>query len=352
MNLITILALALPLSFSLVNNKNVNTKAIDLFCYADDFDHIYVAPYENGNLKITFDVSFNKSVGKVTRNINIYTSYVIKDGSSVSNSYRVDSTSLYHCFYTYTIKLEHSYVDDVKVRILITYSSGQAVCSRDFIARKVGCDYLTSAKISSGSYSPVTSAYSYSHNAGEKYITEKFEFNNFGGAYAYLEHNYVDFSEFKINRVVDSVNTNISCSSAYATFYNYDNVFDNFSTLSESKMYCTIPLTLLNDEDNNYYLSPTNNLYVNPFTREISDTKLDGYVPTKYLFLPINYLYQFYYRTNSIKITEIGISKSYIVYNYSFYQGAKLFGDRGNVAYYIESEIANAEFGIGKVYNH
>ena len=80
-------------------------------------------------------------------------------------------------------------------------------------------------------------------------------------------------------------------------------------------------------------------MYVNPQTLDMSLVKYDGFVATKYFYLPINKIDLLLDQIFTIHFDEFGYGKSNFSWDMRYLNNRNLIGDCDNSDYCIKGEI-------------
>lgn len=93
-------------------------------------------------------------------------------------------------------------------------------------------------------------------------------------------------------------------------------LFTDLNEVEKYDEYVVLPLRFVDIGGYNYQVQLEDPLYVNPYTYEMSRTKQNGYVQTKYIYLPKNGFHDYGTMDFSIMGEDLGTSK--ILYSYNF----------------------------------
>jgi len=110
-----------------------------------------------------------------------------------------------------------------------------------------------------------------------------------------------------------------------------------------------IDLDIVDAGNNQYSFAFKNNVYVNPSTYEMSEIKYDGFVQTKYLYLPRNEMNQIGTLSFLISVSDLGIAKSYLNYNFSVQPIRNTVGDCINSEYCIHTNVTPYQGLVGEI---
>ena len=156
-----------------------------------------------------------------------------------------------------------------------------------------------------------------------------YTFDGFTGLYIPSFYHKIDLNDFKV--LFDkSDSTFFSCSPALV-INNYNHVFDDVEGANESVTF----YLKLKSQKIGYSFELRDDLYVDRETLKLSSTPKDGYVKTKYIYLPINEMAnQSKYDCNFV-ITQFGIDKDMIIHNFELRALRNTFGDCSNSKYCI-----------------
>ena len=156
-----------------------------------------------------------------------------------------------------------------------------------------------------------------------------YTFNGFNGLYIPSFYHKIDLNDFTI--LYDKLDAQyFSCSPALV-INNYNNVFDDVEGANDSVTF----YLKLKSQKIGYSFELRDDLYVNRETLRLSSTPKEGYVKTKYIYLPINEMVnQGKYDCNFV-ITDFGIDKDMVFHNFELRALRNTFGDCSNSKYCI-----------------
>ena len=166
------------------------------------------------------------------------------------------------------------------------------------------------------------------------YSTRKIKYSFFGfdGLYVPSYYHKISVADFGITMT----NTDVpffKCEPSLV-IKNYNHIFDDVEGANDT---VTFPLKTKGFKTGHSFLLK-NDLYVNPETLMLSSTQKEGYVKTKYIYLPINDMqnqgkYECYFA-----FTNFGIDRDMLIHSFELKALRNTFGDCSNSKYCIIRE--------------
>ena len=154
-------------------------------------------------------------------------------------------------------------------------------------------------------------------------------FTGFDGLYIPSFYHKIDLQDFQINLGRNDI-TFFNCNPSLV-IKNYNNMFDDIEGVNETATF----YLKLKKQISGYTFDLRDDLYVNQETLRLSSIPRDGYVKTKYIYLPINEMqnqdkYECY-----LSLQEFGIDKDLVLHNFELRALRNTFGDCHNSKYCI-----------------
>jgi len=181
-------------------------------------------------------------------------------------------------------------------------------------------------------------------NQNIKYTYDTLKFDGFDTFYVPNYYQMIDFSKFKFS--FSTVNKKVEESTTYAVVCDTYGFFSDIGTLGENNN-ITLKCNLVY-KDGWYFPEIIDPLYVDVLTMEMNRDKKQGYVATKYLFLPRNEMKKQTEFSIKICIENVGINNYQIEHNVNVHSLLNIFGDCSNSEYCINTIDDGSNFEYGK----
>lgn len=123
-------------------------------------------------------------------------------------------------------------------------------------------------------------------------------------------------------------------------YFTYRSLFPSFLLLQKKDKFdyvMSIPLTIKRDKEQIYFAFPEI-MYVNPHNLMMSLDPINGFVATKYFYLPINAAKSFENETFVIKVNRFGPNKTTFTYSITYLTTRTLIGSCSGSEYCIVGE--------------
>lgn len=207
---------------------------------------------------------------------------------------------------------------------------------RESIIRSVNDSYQTSPN-----------CYIYTKENNEQYISESYNSFNFPELLELDKYQRLDFSKYRFKYKPYVNRQTLSCYQISMLCFDLNNYMKDLHR-KDGLVY--INLDLKYDKNNNeYYLAPKDNLYVDPVTLRMSFNKEEGYIKTNYLYFTDNLKNVMDELDFHINLNGLGSNKINLMLKTNLIMSNSLFGNCSNSQYCIDEEVSKANFEIGKV---
>ena len=263
---------------------------------------------------------------------------VFKVGHNENDFYSINNPNFYktvegeyHSYYTLPTRM---YFDEngCYVRLEFKDATNKVIDAKGFYIKPV----TPSADIDPAQY---VSAPYIANNVQTVYnrfltlaISEEFQFPD-----------YIDYFNIDIYHRLDLDSISFTYNSiakfvygeAYLTYYDFDNVFPFISHYNEHRI--SIPLSVsINNKKATF--SYKNYMYVHPKSLQMSLETKEGFVKTRYFYLPVNKKDYLLDEKMSIDLYEAGHSKNDIHWNLTYLANRDLIGDCDSSDYCVVGE--------------
>ncbi len=336
--------------FCLLPQANVKSATIadadEGFYYSNAYDHIEVEPfYYNIVSYIYVRASFKDQSSSIgTKTFEYRANYISKNVNAAFYNTNVSGLT-----YSDKVPFKAKYnVDEVELT-LTARVNGSPVFSKTISIKRKERDRVYYTKMKDASYTPSGQIYYYDLKEGEKYISEQYVFNGFGG-YALGSYCSIDFSDLSFYYYADDQPfTYQNCS---VVFPNISNELDNCGEKYGSS-YREFKLSITFDEETRLASFKLNeSLYVNPITRKMSSKEEEGYAKTELLYISWNTIEQLQIRRFFYLIDTCGKNNMTYYLHIGVVKVRTLFGFSTVADYKMCSDPATADFDSGRVYDH
>jgi hypothetical protein len=280
------------------------------------------------NVDLTFNISIGKSKSMFSEKFTCGPSAEDIRFSTKTDSHRPTSD-----LYTFTVNLP----------TYMLLSPNGMFCKVQVTEEKTGFIQASSFEIK-----PLTS-YHQSIDPS-KYITSPYKvyyarYRILGNSITYHQENfqfrdYIDYLNIDTYYRLDLSGVNFTCGplldfsyeTAYLLISDYQNIFPY---LNHDTNHCVqIPLQVVSNSTTKSF-KYANYMYVHPKTLEMSLTYRDGFVQTRYFYLPINKKAQMLEERVQIHLLGAGFSKSDITWDLSYLATGNIIGNCSNSDYCI-----------------
>ena len=170
----------------------------------------------------------------------------------------------------------------------------------------------------------------FSLSAGKAY-GETFDFVNTDDVFGNDEYYRFDISNLSID--YSSIKP-FTYTEAYLFYYDFKDLFPYLQTFLTGKV-VTINLNIT-EENGRLYFSFKNSYYVNPKTLEVSLTKYQGWILSKYCYLPLKRRNDMEGESFTLRIEGAGFNESTIRHELTYYSSINLFGNCSDSEYCIK----------------
>lgn len=313
---------------------------------SNDFDYLEIPVFDDQPQKITFSHTYKVSGGG-TRIFNIYLYSQGNTGTEILSYTNTYSTS--------TLKdspiIEHSLpntIFQVKIRFEIIHKDAVAY-SKSFVTsyRKMPQSFNIENK---ESISSEFEAVRYTKKGGVSHFLEKYYFNGFVNEITPTNQIF-DISGLTIKYEAPDTFLN----ERRELEYRYCQiVFDDLDDLLHAGNFTPPAIRSFQiklvyyESDELYHLEWKDKFYVDPLTLRMSNTHLDGYVETPYLYIPRGYEYCSNLLKYQISIRSAGANKSFLFIKGSVNQHYEQIGMCGIGDYCLTSTVGTPNFEIGE----
>ncbi len=329
--------------------------------YADDFDEIIATPYKwNNTSTVRFKISFKK-----TTSTSIYTPIRsnAKDLAAFIYFYSGDELRVTNQIYQVMINADtYEYAGSFTYEAPSIYDSATLLfrvselgsikfTKRVKLKKQTTESSLSVTNAKTSKHSVEGLVYYYTHDNGEQYLTEEFDFSHFLST-GVGRFNYFDISKQYFTRsCLPNTIERTSISKAYMLMPNSEG---RFSDIGEGNARIReIPLTnkysLLGGKN---YFVPAIDMYINPDTHEMSGTQKEGYVKTDKFFFSRMGLLSITVSSFVVYIRNAGYSLTNFRLSFRLVQTETSFNAYGNVAYSIGISSDDTNFNVGEVIEH
>ena len=302
-------------------------------------DYCYFTPLhqDKGHLgKVFAKLSSNGSVTNKLVNFYLYnTKY--KTGTMMHNLRPTDESGLIYREVTNNLV---TYGDQNRFRLYFNDSDGtkNEVWFDEFFDDNY--PYLNVDQLSSLTYE-VNNVLSYTKERGNFTTSNKYCFKNWYAINDINIYNKFDVEMFSFEEMFGPLYIPV-------TYYEIDLIIPaNYGlfvdqTDDENMLnHLAISLKLTDQGENHYLLSFNEDLFVNPYTYEMSRSPRNGFVQTKYLYLPKNGFHDFNQLNLSIYGEKLGTMRLNFNYHFSILAEKQRIGDCVTSEYCIHTQDAN-----------
>lgn len=161
---------------------------------------------------------------------------------------------------------------------------------------------------------------------------QEYTFENFDDVYMPNFYQKIDISDFKV-KVIGLGSEHFSTSGTFI-FNNLDGMFQDLCAPG-TKNYVKLPVSFELDHDNVYQLKFDIELFVNKQTLSMSREKKEGYLQTKYIYLPRNNMRHQEEIKCSISFEDFGVDKDYLDHSFTLKALNNVMGDCHNSEYCV-----------------
>lgn len=277
----------------------------------------------NGDKTImTFDVNASEAL---PLNIEIYIINPLYPDGTLLTKTKITSSKVLN--YNYDNK--YTYASENKVKV--SYSVGKEKKKSFSHAIEVSNGSFYTLNDSVFDYSTTSKNYFYSGDSANWTLnSERYTFYNFENTYVPNYYHKINISDFYL-KANSTFQNKISYGNALFAITNREHAFDGFN---HDETFAYIPLCLTKKGDD-YVLSFDRDLYVDPFTLQMSPVQEDGFVKTDYLYFPRDKKrFENEYQC-MITINNLGIDKATFVSYFKYKSLLNIFGDCRNSEFCI-----------------
>ena len=232
---------------------------------------------------------------------------------------------------THTFKLDNTYTR-INNRIKVSYYSNGTWKNSSEIEMKVSTPkikYITNNE----PYTPLEKYKVLNSRLSWRDRFASYSFNNFDGLYIPSFYHKIDLADFEI--LPDQISQeSFSCNPALV-LKNVNGVFDDIDGANSSVEF---NLQLVKTEDG-YSFELADDLYVDKQTLLLSSSYKEGYVKTKYIYLPRNDMREQSNYDAYFVLEDFGINNDVVFHKFELKATKNIFGDCRNSEYCIQEEI-------------
>ena len=191
----------------------------------------------------------------------------------------------------------------------------------------------------------------YRRGAGTSYYKEKFVFSNMVQE-IHLDHTMaIDFSGVLFN-YIGADDYPLNYENARVVIETTEGTFSNFGNQMAISNWRKLEMEITrNANTGQYSIHPASNCYVNPYTLEMVNEPLEGYIKTKYLFFPRPKSDLDTY-TIRYMVEDMGANDNDFVYEFKVYVSQALFGNCGDSCYCLTTEETYPDLESGTLINY
>ena len=148
----------------------------------------------------------------------------------------------------------------------------------------------------------------YTKEKGNFVASNRYFFENCYSTNNLTIFNKFDIEHFTLSEKIDDIYVQMDCGEISVKIPTIYGLFCDCSNAEIEQGYLSIGLNFVEKEDKRYGFSFADDLYVNPYTYEMARSQLNGFVKTKYLYLPKNGFHDFESIKLNVNATNLGVA--------------------------------------------
>ena len=328
--------------------NNVRSEPIDPdYCHENKIDLIVMEPLKGGSQisKMLIKVSFSEATMMFTTIEVTIKNQANKRGRRIYGSSMVSTLEK-----TITFDYDQSY-SNLNYENTFTFTLSGQGSDEVTLQGQIYSPQVMNIKEESMTFESNDLISIYRRGAGVSYHKEKFVFTNMVQE-IYLDHTMaIDFSGVIFNYIT-SADYPLNYENARVVIETTGGAFSDFGSQMAISNWRKLEMEIAkNTNTGQYSIHPTVNCYVNPYTLEMVNEPLDGYIKTKYLFFPRPKSDLDTY-TIRYMVEDMGANDNDFVYEFKVYVSQSLFGNCGDSCYCLTTEETYPDLESGTIINY